>query len=290
MLNFNLRINRYIQINSNMTHFITTLLIVSIQFFAIPTIAQTNCSKSIIEMCSESEFNKFLPISKKNLETVSHSAYTLGYFEQHEQASWVAYVLSSNECKGEEERSSYFYVDPKVKTGTANNADYKSSGYDRGHLAPAGDMGSTAETMKESFFYSNMSPQVPGFNRGIWKKLETQVRNWAIEYSSCYVITGPFFYDSITYKTIGSNQVSVPQLYYKIVVNPNINPPEAIAFVMNNESSTSALSNFIVTIDVVEKMTGLDFFAALNDNCESALENHVNGKLWSSMNSKMIPE
>jgi len=99
---------------------------------------------------------------------ISHTGYTFLYSEQYEQAKWVAYELTSEETRKTNERTNKFIVDTKVKTGSANDRDYAGSGYDKGHLAPAGDMSWSATTMSESFYYSNMSPQFPGFNRGIW--------------------------------------------------------------------------------------------------------------------------
>ena len=106
-----------------------------------------------------------------------------------------------------------------------------------------------------------MSPQVPAFNRRIWKKLESCVRNWASEHESIYVVTGPILTDGLP--TIGPNEVSVPAYYYKVIVD--INKPEmhGIGFIMANEASRSPLSDFAVTIDSVEKVTVVDFFHSI---------------------------
>lgn len=250
--------------------------------------AQKNTDSLIKVACSEKLYLNYLPKSSEKLEQIKHTAYVLGYSEKNEQASWVSYVLSKKECMGDESRSSTFFVDPMVKTGSAANEDYKASGYDRGHLAPAGDMGFSKKTMKESFYYSNMSPQTPSFNRGIWKELETQTRDWAKLYGSCLVITGPILKDSSALKTIGPNQVSVPNYYYKIIINPNLPTPEAIAFVLKNEDSDQVLSNFVVTIDQIEILTGLDFFPNLSADCQKKIENHVSGKVWKGMENVQI--
>jgi len=239
---------------------------------------QTKCDSIFFGKSSETPIAKWLPQTKNELQIIDHTAYTLGYFEEHEQAAWVYYVLSKEECNGEEERSSSFYQDKQITTGSALNSDYKKSGYDRGHLAPAGDMSYDSLVMKESFYYSNISPQVPAFNRGIWKKLETQVRNWGIMYESCIIITGPVLSDSLP--TIGVNKVSVPNWYYKIVINPHHNPVQAIGFLMRNESSSAELSEFVVTIDSIEVVSGIDFFADLPTSCEQLIESTVDGSYW----------
>ena len=125
---------------------------------------------------SDNYFN-YLPSQQSNGQIVHHANYTLQYNEEHEQASWVAYRLTSHHLQNPStKRKDNFRSDPKVKTGSATLSDYKGSGYDRGHLAPAADFKWSSTAMSESFYMSNMSPQVPGFNRGIWKKLESKIR------------------------------------------------------------------------------------------------------------------
>lgn len=222
--------------------------------------------------------NLELPASLPHEEIIHHTYYTLSYNETHEQANWVAYELTSDETKAVYSRSNKFMTDPLVSTKTANDTDYKNSGYDRGHLAPAGDMVWSDIAMKESFYYSNMSPQEPGFNRGIWKKLEGQVRSWAIEYHSIYIVTGPVLTDHL--KTIGYNKVSVPEYYYKVILNYSDSTTIGIGFIMPNKSSNEALQQFAVSIDSIEAITNIDFFPALPNKIENEIESKVSISLW----------
>lgn len=121
---------------------------------------------------------------------ITHAGYSLLYNETCKQANWVAYELTKEKTNKIFQRTNHFITDPQVKTGIADGRDYSGSGYDRGHLAPASDMGWSSTTMAESFYYSNMSPQTPGFNRGIWKSLEELVRNWAVENDTICIATG----------------------------------------------------------------------------------------------------
>jgi endonuclease G len=219
-----------------------------------------------------------LPKFRQGDQVIEHFAYTLNYVENYEQASWVAYELTASETVKKYERSDQFYVDPKVNTGSATAIDYKGSGYDRGHLAPAADMGWSSKAMVESFYYSNMSPQDPGFNRGVWKRLEEQVRNWATEYGKIYVVTGPVLKGKLP--TIGPSRVAVPNYYYKALLVPSGNSYKGIAFVMANTSSSLSLSNFAVTIDSVEQLTGIDFFHVLSDIEEQKIERTVCTSCW----------
>ena len=152
-----------------------------------------------------------IPMMKGDIPIIRHLGYSFQYSEKHEQAFWVAYELTKKETEKAFERTNEFIPDPSVSTGTATVGDYSKSGYDRGHLAPAADMGWSAQAMKESFYFSNMSPQEPGFNRGIWKKLEEQVRTWAKAYDSIYVVTGPVLKDGLV--QLGPNGVSIPKYY-----------------------------------------------------------------------------
>lgn len=204
---------------------------------------------------------------------IRHFAYTLEYSEEHEQARWVAYVLTADMIDGPWERCEHFRPDPMVASGSADLSDYRGSGFDRGHLAPAGDMRWDSVAMCESFYMSNMSPQRPGFNRGIWKRLEAQVRIWADENEEIWIVTGPVLTDDLP--TIGVNEVSIPDYFYKVVIDIKEPDMKGIGFVMPNQRSSKPIESFAVTIDSVEVLTGLDFFSALPDSLEHLLESSI---------------
>ena len=237
---------------------------------------------AFISNAQQTHTNFEIPAHQANEKLISHAGYTLSYNEKYEQAIWVAYELTSAETNSIYNRTNQFLIDPKIFTGSAENSDYAGSGYDRGHLAPAGDMGWSAQSMIESFYYSNMSPQVPSFNRGIWKNAETFTREAAIANHAIYVVTGPVFTSDMT--TIGSNKVAVPHYYYKVILDYFEPELKAIAFVIPNEGSQLPLQHFAVSINEVEQITGLDFFPLLPDNEESKLESNFDINLWSWQN------
>ena len=210
---------------------------------------------------------------------IRHYSYSLSFNQKYHQANWVAYLLTpslinqSNRVK----RSNNFKADPLIP-GTDLTVDYYKSGYDRGHFVPAADMAFSETAMKESFYYSNMSPQVASFNRGVWKKLETQVRNWTIEYDSLFVVTGPIFSDSM--QVIGPHRVAVPKAYYKVLLKLKDGKFQGIGFVLKNESSKLPLQSFVLTIDEVETITGIDFFPLLEDSLEENIESEVCFDCW----------
>ncbi len=223
------------------------------------------------------EKNHFeIPEIRPSDKVIYHSGYSLLYNETHEQSNWIAYELTDEETIKQFNRTNKFLVDPDVSTHSANDEDYKGSGYDRGHLAPASDMGWSENTMKESFYYSNMSPQKPSFNRGIWKKLEEKVRSWAVENKKIYIVTGPIL--TIGLSKIGRDHVSVPKYFYKVIIDYTAPSIKGIAFVMPNESSKKSLQSFAVTIDSVEHITGINFFPTMQD---TAIENTLCISCWS---------
>ena len=220
-----------------------------------------------------------IPYCEDETQIHYYTGFALLYAEEHEQASWVAYLLTDDEVNGTIGRTDNFRSDKHIATGSASLSDYRGSGFDRGHLAPAGDMKWSKDAMSESFYMSNMSPQEPGFNRGIWKKLEEWVRDQAEFNEEIYVVTGPILTDG-SYDKIGGNGVSVPNQYYKVILDYKEPEIKAIGFILPNAASKLPVSSFAVTVDYVENITGLDFFYLLDDSVEGLLESEVDIKVW----------
>lgn len=265
-----------------------TFIFLVVSAFHLIGFAQSNSKHTKSDTTGNFEALKNLqikPISHLEIPSIGssdaviiHTGYSLLYNEQHEQAAWVAYELTKEETHNQFERTDKFIPDPKVSTETANNADYAGAGYDRGHLAPAADMGWSKITIDESFYYSNMSPQQPSFNRGIWKKTEELVRDWAIENNSLYIVTGPILTPRL--KTIGENQVSVPKYYYKVILDYSLPSVKGIGFIMPNADSKESPSYFAVSIDSIEQFSGIDFFPLLPDNQERLIEQTLCIDCW----------
>jgi len=211
-------------------------------------------------------------------QIIQHTGFTLSYNEKYEQASWVAYELTADELIKRVKRSDNFKKDSKVSTGSALPSDYAKSGFDRGHLAPAADLSWSEVTMKESFYMSNMSPQKPGFNRGIWKKLEGYVRQWASDNGAIYVVTGGVLNNIDQF--IGTSNVGIPKYYYKVILDYTGPEKKGIGFILPNQSSSKKLQLSAVSIDEVEAFTGINFFHSIPDNEESLLESQFNVNQW----------
>ncbi len=215
-------------------------------------------------------------------EVHSYNGFQLCYRESYEDAEWVAYVLTRDELTGVTERSNKFHADKAISTGSATPSDYTNSGYDRGHLAPAADLLWSTESMDDSFLMSNMTPQAPDFNRGMWKSLEEQVRSWAETFGEVVVVTGPILEkDASEYKKIGKNQVAVPEYFYKVLLAQDSSGVKiGIAFILPNSKCEGSIWDYSTSIDEVEKRTNLDFFSLLEDSTENQIEANTNFDDW----------
>ncbi|MCL2132280.1 MAG: DNA/RNA non-specific endonuclease [Lentimicrobiaceae bacterium] len=227
--------------------------------------------------------NLEFPNTEAEDEIISHTGYSFVYNEEHEQANWVAYMLCRERTKKVVNRKDHFRHDPAVKTGTAESTDYTNSGYERGHLAPFADMAWSEVAMSESFFMSNISPHLKTFHQagGIWYKLEDLVKLWAEEYDTLYIVAGPALTQGIR-GSIGKNNVSVPEYFYKVILNYTSGRVEGIGFIMPHETvkSGNPVQDYAVTIDSVQKFTGIDFFYQLPDVQEEQIETTLCIPCW----------
>tara|TARA_R110002049_G_scaffold215113_1_gene386570 strand:- start:7714 stop:8514 length:801 start_codon:yes stop_codon:yes gene_type:complete len=227
---------------------------------------------------SNTYISDYLKASSSTGDIVNHNHFTLSYNEKYEQAEWVAYVLKKEHLTYDNRKRPYFIEDPKVKTKSADWRNYKGSGYDRGHLCPAGDRRFSEYAYNETFYTSNITPQKNDFNAGIWNKLEIQVRTWAKKEKEIYVITGGVLEKEL--EEIGDEDVAVPNYFYKIVAKGNVNNLKVAAFLFPHNESTKPLPAFMVSVDRIEEITGIDFFENLPKDVETVLEKEVDTNSW----------
>jgi len=225
-------------------------------------------------------------------KVIYHTAYALVYDEPHEQAKWVAHMILPDVATGTEGRTNDFRPDPLIKTGSAVDEDYarktktaegktktEGFGYDRGHLAPSADFRYSKKALSESYYYSNMSPQTPGLNRGRWADLEDAMRSACVRHGSpLFVTTGGVLSTDLKKLELGTNKVSIPNYYYKVILDLEHN--EAIGFIMPNSKCEFELQHYVCTIDSIEKVTGLNFFYKLSDDAEKQLESTIHLQHW----------
>ncbi len=223
---------------------------------------------------------------KKKEQVIAHKGYTVSYNQEWKIPNWVGYELLRSELDGNQKRSDNFMPDPEVNGASAANHDYTRSGFDRGHMAPAGDMKWDKQTMQESFYFSNICPQNPDLNSGAWRLLEEQIRTWAKKDSAVIVVCGPIVNPDRKLKKIGRSGVVVPSSFFKVVLVPYGKNPKAIGFIFKNSDTTKPIRDFAVSVDSVETVTGLDFFAPLPDDMEKRMEATVTFDDWSWRKSR----
>lgn len=213
-------------------------------------------------------------------DIIHHDYYSLSYNEEYEVPEWVAYKLTAEALRVPNvPRSKRFTEDYAVKTKSARHKDYSHSGYTRGHMAPAGDMAFNTTAMKQTFFMSNMTPQLRAFNGGIWRELEENVRDWAFDNDELYIVSGPIF----TQKPkdyIGKNRVAVPQEFYKAILDNSGREKKAIGFIMPHKKLTKSIAEYAVSIDEIEHKTGFDFFSDVLEGNEEQLESSYDMDDW----------
>ena len=218
-------------------------------------------------------------LNDRKEQIITHTGFTVSYNSDWKIPNWVAYELTKEEVEGIVPRYDTFMPDPNISyTQSATNNDYKNSGWDRGHMAPAADMKWSEQAMKESFYFSNICPQNRNLNAGIWKDLEEQVRSLATQKGNLYIVCGPIV--SKNPKTIGANRVAIPDAFFKVLLQNDNGEWSAIAFMFANESGRKPLSTYAMSVEDMQVITGIDFFPALPDSIEERIESQVDFTKW----------
>ena len=213
------------------------------------------------------------------MSIIRHKHFFLSYSEEHEQAEWAAYYLTRNTHYQRRYERPYFKQDPLIETESAHWNNYKDTGYDKGHLVPAGDMRFSEEAYRDTFLTSNIAPQNKEFNAGVWNRLEQKIRYWADKYEALFIVTGGILHDNMI--TIGKEEVAVPDYFFKIVVRAQNNAFVMIPFLVQKKKSDASLYTFATTIDEIERITGIDFNEKLTERIEEKIKKELSYKEWS---------
>jgi endonuclease G len=209
---------------------------------------------------------------------VKYKGYTAHFNKELHIPNCVTYEITAAEARGKRDRSGNFERDESV-TGCPNWWDYRDSGYDRGHMAPAGDMKWDEEAMNETFYLTNVCPQDADLNAGMWNDIEIKVREWARRDKSLIVITGPILGKNP--EIIGQDMdIAVPDAFFKVILSPNTTPMKAIGFICPNRPCGGALKSYAVSVDEIEERTGMNFFNILPDDVENRIESTCNLNQW----------
>ena len=221
-----------------------------------------------------------LPALESTDYIVEYQGYVSSYNALTKTPDWVAYELTKDETYGDAVRDGkYFRPDDRVLLPQPDDYDYRGSGWTRGHLAPAADFRWSDEAMWETFHFTNCCPQDEELNNGMWNTLEKKCRTWARKHGKVYIVTGPIIGKNI-YGTIGSGRVVIPDAFFKAVMVQKGNTWHSIAFVMENREWNENMQNCAMSVDELEDLTGLDLFAALEDETEKKNEKGFSLSFW----------
>jgi endonuclease G, mitochondrial len=218
-----------------------------------------------------------LPVQAQREQLVKHTLFCLSYSEGYELPSWAAYQLTPEQAKATGTAREKYTEDKMVTTGTSTTKDYRDAGFIMAQLVPFEDMFTSPAAVEESFLMSNVVPQKPAFNKFIWKNNEKLVREWAKEGNTLYIVDGPVLADA-PFGSFGPSKVSIPTRYYKAVLD--VHGERAIGFLYRNNVASGNPKSFAVSVDELEKITGLDFFPSLPDNLEQVVESSTDFSKW----------
>ena len=221
------------------------------------------------------------PLKSTPEKILVRRGYTVSYNLEHNLPNWVAWELTPEKLVERESRTDKFLPDPDLPADKAvTTDDYKRSGWDRGHMCPAADNRWHWRAMQESFFMTNICPQLHNLNLGDWKELEDACRDWAQKEGKIYIVCGPILYRQ-KHQTIGhEHRITVPEAFFKVVLCPSSTPPRAIGFIYKNTAGNHPLDSYVNSVDQVERITGIDFFPALPDEVENRVEAECDLSLW----------
>ena len=232
--------------------------------------------KTTQDKSTSTSVNHLPKAQEKEYPIISYSGYEVMYNPEHKIPRWVKYELLASETDGEWSRKGLkFTPDPSVSFPQADDYDYRGSGWSRGHMAPAADFKWSSTAMIETFYFTNCCPQNLELNSGQWSTLEKKVREWANRYGSLTVYTGPIVLDN-AYGTIGYNKVVVPDAFFKAILAGE----QSIAFVMYNHNNNENIQKCAMSVDDLEALTGIDFFAEQVDDFENQVEATYNLRNW----------
>lgn len=227
---------------------------------------------SVIRICKPS------PLENISEMILQKTAYIVSYNKDTRLPNWVAWNLTEEHVDGPYKRLGSFYEDEDVPLKRATNEDYRGSKWSRGHMCPAGDNKWDRRAMFDTFSLINVCPQNAKLNSGLWNSIEMNCRNWARKFGGVFIICGPIFLTG-EHEKIGNNNVYVPEAFFKVILCLN-GKPKGIGFIVRNADGTRKRDLFYNSIDQVERVTGMDFFPALPDEIEDAVEATADINEW----------
>lgn len=260
-------------------YLVIALLLIAVAAVAFIPTETSGKESERLALANDSTLEMVIIPKELSNEMISYEGFTVAFNPEMHQPNYVVWTLDPSETTGDFSRNSVqFLEDPNVK-GCAKLSDYKSSGFDRGHMAPAADMKWSQQSMADCHFLTNICPQEKSLNAGAWATVEKNSRIWAKKFGPLVIICGPILSDKMT-RTIGTTPVPVPERFFKVILAPEADEPMGIAFIMPNSHVEGGAQSTVVSIDEVEQITGFDFFSALPDDVEQKIEAQSKLRIW----------
>jgi endonuclease G len=222
-----------------------------------------------------------IPDANPNEIKICHASYLSASNTVTKTPDWIAYHLTAQHLAPQQNtrRTEYFCPDPCLMPGQrAELSDYAGlfPNFNRGHMSPASDNKWNSVAYKECYFLSNILPQNPENNGGIWQKLESYTDSWAKVNNDLYIIDGPVYdYNGVQHQVVGAGKLWAPAALFKIIYMPS--RKQVLSFIIPNQNiSPSELSNYLTSINTINRLTGLNLFSDL----PSDLKAQVPSSLW----------
>lgn len=261
---------------------------------------------SATELWSEEEFELLAPAMPGYIpsQILERLGYITSYNHDTKCPNWVAWHLTKERTDGpfarkgvpyydedgiaigiryvppETQRGDYF-LDCEAEEPRQLLTDWPNNEYHmtHGHICPAADNRWSKAAMNQSFLLTNMCPQDGSLNGGAWQKLEDKCRTWAIQFGGIYIVSGPIYSGGKISRTIGASKVAVPDAFFKVVLCLE-GTTKAIGFLYKNVPSSQSIKDCVCSVDIVEELTGFDFFTLLSDEIEDVVESDSNLSKW----------
>lgn len=219
-----------------------------------------------------------LPADISNYD-IKYTGFNVAFNPEKHQPNYVSWILTADKTDGPYSRNDVSFVPDENVKGCATLSDYRNSGFDRGHMAPAADMKWSKQAMADCHLLTNMCPQDKRLNSGAWATVEKNARRWVQKHGTLVIVAGPVLSDDMP-RTIGKSVIPVPERFFKVIVAPEADPPLGIAFIMPNGYIEGGAQATVASIDQVEQITGFDFFSSLPDDIESEVESQNSLRIW----------
>ena len=236
-------------------------------------------SAALYSTSAKVEYELPSPLKNRPEQILRRKGYTTSYNRDSRNPNWVAWHLTKSHTYGSHQRSQEIFTEDLDVTPRATDNDYYNSRYDRGHMCPAGDNKRDATAMSESFLFTNICPQNHALNKYEWNTIEMKCRDWARKYGAIDIVCGPIYDHSTPTRTIGRGHVWVPDAFFKVVMC-RTGQPKAIGFLVRNDGKKISIEELVCTVDEIERITGFDFFPALDDKVEKRIEAHADLTEW----------